>query len=174
MSRDKILNNLNSRHENENVTYLTCTSNGCWDTSCILRVRSKDNKVTAIEPDDTINKNTGREDAHLTDEEIKSGMVQHRPCVQGHSWTSELYAEDRVTKPLKRVGGRGPGKGHFVEKADSQCNYDSLDCEIRMTKKCAEWNKVSIHPESKILLSLLLADISIFSYQGTARHILKS
>lgn len=66
------------------------------------------------------------------------------------------------------------GKGHFVEKADSQCNYDSLDCEIRMTKKCAEWNKVSIHPESKILLSLLLADISIFSYQGTARHILKS
>lgn len=115
MSRDKILKKLDAQHQGEEVTYLTCTANGCWDASCILRVRSKDGKVTAIEADDTINKNVAREDAYITDEEIKSGMIQHRPCVQGHSWAAELYAEDRITKPLKRVGGRGPGKGHFVE-----------------------------------------------------------
>ncbi len=115
MSKQKVLEKLQKNHQDEKITYLTCSANGCWDANCVLKVHSKDDKITAIEADDTINPQRGREDAYISTEAVNQGMVQQRPCVMGHAIKGEIYAEDRITSPLKRVGGRGFGKGHFVE-----------------------------------------------------------
>ncbi|MCU0581089.1 MAG: molybdopterin-dependent oxidoreductase [Syntrophales bacterium] len=132
MNREKLIRDLMDRHEEEKVTYTCCTQNGCWDANCILKVRTKNGKLTAIETDDSINANRGREDAYLTKEQIDQGMVQQRPCVMGHSWKGEIDAPTRITKPLKRVGGRGHGNGHFVEISWDEA-IDTIAAKIKET-----------------------------------------
>ncbi|MGV8083016.1 MAG: molybdopterin-dependent oxidoreductase [Coriobacteriia bacterium] len=111
MSREKIIADLQKRHDGVTYTYTTCVNNGCWDASCVLRCAVKDGKVVSIEPDDSINKGDARED--VGEQALKEGMVQLRPCPMGHAWRQELYAPTRLLYPMKRVGERGPGKGHF-------------------------------------------------------------
>ena len=53
MSVQKVLEKLQKNHQDEKITYVTCSANGCWDANCVLKVHSKDNKITAIEADDT-------------------------------------------------------------------------------------------------------------------------
>ena len=136
-----IIDALKERHTDEKVTYACCAANGCWDANCILRVRSKGGKVTAIEPDDSINRGIAREDAYIGDRKVDEGMVQMRPCVMGHSWKAELYAEDRITKPMKRVGGRGHGNGHFEEISWEEA-IDTISGKLRET--VARFGKASI------------------------------
>ncbi|EHL09094.1 molybdopterin oxidoreductase [Desulfitobacterium hafniense DP7] len=111
MSRDKVLNNLLSRHQDEEYCYTTCMQNGCWDAVCVIKCRVKDNKIISVEPDDTINRGSGRED--IGDELIKKGMIQTRACPMGHAWQAEIEAPTRILYPMKRVGGKGFGKGSF-------------------------------------------------------------
>lgn len=111
VSREKVITNLSEKHENAKHVYTTCVNNGCWDASCVLRCEIIDNKVTSIEPDDSINKNNARED--IGEQALKEGLVQLRSCPMGHAWRQELYADNRVLYPMKRVGEKGPGKGHF-------------------------------------------------------------
>ncbi len=99
--------------EGERVFYASCPNNGCWDSACILRCHEKDGKLVAIEPDDSINKGSCREDIGW--EGIWQGMIQARPCAMGHAWKQELYGETRLLHPMKRIGEKGPGKGYFVE-----------------------------------------------------------
>ena len=113
VDKQKIVDELSERHEGVHYTYTTCVNNGCWDASCIMKVGVKDNKVVSIEPDDSVNPNSGRED--VSDEALAQGMIQMRGCPMGHAWRQELYAEDRVLHPMKRVGGRGAGNGHFEQ-----------------------------------------------------------
>lgn len=111
MSRDSVVESLSERHEGVHYVYTTCVNNGCWDASCILKCAVKDNKIISIEPDDSINVNDGRED--VDDKALNEGMIQLRACPMGHAWRQELYAEDRLLYPMKRVGGKGAGRGHF-------------------------------------------------------------
>ncbi len=97
----------------DRVFYTTCPNNGCWDSSCILKCYERDGKLVATEPDDSINQGMCREDVPF--DQLYEGMVQMRPCVMGHAWKNELYAETRILHPMKRVGKKGPGKGYFVK-----------------------------------------------------------
>ena len=72
MDKQKIVDELSERHEGVHYTYTTCVNNGCWDASCIMKVGVKDNKVVSIEPDDSVNPNSGRED--VSDEALKKAV----------------------------------------------------------------------------------------------------
>lgn len=113
MGREEIIGTLRERHEGTRVFYTSCPQNGCWDSACILKCHEKDGKLVAVEPDDTINPGNAREDVDF--EQIWRGMVQMRPCSMGHAWKKELESPTRILHPMKRVGGKGAGKGHFVE-----------------------------------------------------------
>lgn len=110
-AKEKIVAKSKEKNDGVEYFYTTCVNNGCWDATCILKYGVKDNKVISIEADDTVNPNMPRED--IGDELLKQGMVQQRACPMGHAWRQELEAENRVLYPLKRVGEKGPGKGHF-------------------------------------------------------------
>ncbi len=113
MNADDIVARKQESHEGERIFYTSCPANGCWDASCILKCHVKDGKLVRIEPDDTVNPGSCREDVGW--ENTWQGMVQARPCPMGHAWEKELYADTRVLHPMKRVGKKGPGKGYFVQ-----------------------------------------------------------
>ena len=113
MEKQDIIESSKKNHEYDRIFYTSCPANGCWDSACILKCRIKDGKIVSIEPDDTINKNSSREDCGW--ENIWTGQVQMRPCAMGHAWRNELYAETRLLHPMKRVGKKGAGKGYFVQ-----------------------------------------------------------
>ena len=113
MDKQGIIETSKKNHEVDRVFYTSCPANGCWDSACILKCHVKDGKIIAIEPDDTINKNSSREDCGW--QNIWTGQVQMRPCAMGHAWRNELYAETRLLHPMKRVGKKGAGNGYFVQ-----------------------------------------------------------
>ena len=111
MSRDSLVEKYNERHEGVDYFYTTCHNNGCWDATCLIKCGIKDGKVVSIEPDDSVNAGIARED----DDEnaVQTGMLQARACPMGHAWRQELYSENRLLYPMKRVGEKGSGRGHF-------------------------------------------------------------
>ena len=113
MDKQELIEESRKRHESDRIFYTSCPANGCWDSACVLRCHVKDGKIIAIEPDDSVNKNSSREDCGW--ENIWKGQVQARPCAMGHSWKKELYAETRLLHPMKRIGEKGAGKGYFVQ-----------------------------------------------------------
>ncbi len=113
MDKQAIIDASRKRREGERIFYTSCPANGCWDSACILKCHVKDNKLIAVEPDDSVNANDSREDCGW--ENIWKGNVQMRPCAMGHSWKKEIEAETRLLHPMKRVGEKGPGKGYFVQ-----------------------------------------------------------
>ncbi len=112
MDKQGIIEASRHRREGERIFYTSCPANGCWDSACILKCHAKDGRITAIEPDDSVNRNDSREDCGW--ENIWKGNVQMRPCAMGHAWKKELYAETRLLHPMKRVGEKGAGRGYFV------------------------------------------------------------
>ena len=93
------------RHAEDKIKYTTCYQNGCWDAVCILKCHVKDGKLTAVEPDDSINENDARED--VGEDLIAKGMIQARPCVMGHAWKRALDDPDRILYPMRRKGPKG-------------------------------------------------------------------
>jgi len=107
MSNEK--DELLQKHEGEEIFYTTCPLDGCFSSAvCLLKIHKKDGVVTAITPDDTVNKGIAREDSDF--ENIKTGMIQQRPCPRGYSLLKEIYSPNRLLYPMKRVGERGEGK----------------------------------------------------------------
>lgn len=111
MSKENVVKKLQEKHEGEQCFYHTCLQNACWDASCIVRSRVKDGILVCTEPDNSINKGMGRED--VSQEAFDKGLVQARGCVMSHAWKKEMYSPTRFIYPMKRVGERGFGKGHF-------------------------------------------------------------
>ncbi|MDD5807043.1 MAG: molybdopterin-dependent oxidoreductase [Eggerthellales bacterium] len=107
----KIVEGLSAKHEGTEFKYTCCAQNGCWDASCILKCEVKDGKLISISADDSINPGCPRED--VGDQALREGMVQMRPCAMGHAWKGEIEADTRILYPMKRIGGHGPGNGHF-------------------------------------------------------------
>ncbi len=117
-----------SRHDDRAFVYTTCVNNGCWDASCILKCGVKNNKVVSIEVDDSINEGVAREDQDKV--AIDEGMIQARACPMGHAWRQELEAKDRWLYPMKRVGEKGAGNGHF-ERISWEEALDAIADEIK-------------------------------------------
>lgn len=113
MSKERIVKKLQERHKDSSYVYTCCTQNGCWDSNCILRCQVKDGKIVSIEPDNSINPGNARED--VGEEAFNQGMIQMRPCSMGHAWKKELDSPTRILHPMKRVGKKGHGNGHFVQ-----------------------------------------------------------
>lgn len=105
MDAEKVVGKLRERHEGSEIRYTTCYQNGCWDAVCILKCHVKDGKIISIEADDTINKGAGRED--VGEEGFAAGLIQSRPCAQGHCWKRALDDPDRILYPMKRKGKKG-------------------------------------------------------------------
>jgi anaerobic dimethyl sulfoxide reductase subunit A len=92
----------------EIIRYTTCSEH-CFNM-CIIKVRIRNGRIWAIEPDDTINHGISREDGHISDKLIDKCMITARPCTKGYAHIRNLYAPNRVTYPMKRVGEKGSGK----------------------------------------------------------------
>ena len=105
MSEAAVKCRLSELHQGEQVRYTTCYQNGCWDAVCILKCRTKDGKITAIEPDDSINRGSARED--VGQDGVDKGLLQARPCAQGHAWKAALEDPNRILYPMKRKGAKG-------------------------------------------------------------------
>lgn len=97
-------------HDNEETVYTSCSANGCFDL-CVLKVHKKNNKITAIETDDTCNLTSGREDAYIPEETLKRGIIQHRACPRGRAWKEGLYSKTRLLYPMMQTGERGDRNG---------------------------------------------------------------
>ncbi len=94
--------------------YTTCRCNCGGNFQCVIKAHVRDGKVVAIEPDDRYNKNRGREDAYLSDNELIKVQLQRRPCVIGLSFHRYSQHPDRILYPLKRAPGSKRGEGKYV------------------------------------------------------------
>ena len=103
---EAVASKLMQKHVDEDICYTTCTQNGCFDM-CLLRVHTKDGIATAIETDNLIHTNCGREDEYIDFDEYRQGMYQRRACVRGRGWRKDIYSPNRLKYPLLRVGPRG-------------------------------------------------------------------
>lgn len=103
---ERVAEELDMRHEGEVINYSSCSQNGCFE-GCVLRTHVKDGKITAIETDDTIHNNFGREDEYVDPEDFRLGLYQRRACTRGRGWRVDADSPNRILYPMKRVGPRG-------------------------------------------------------------------
>lgn len=108
----KVIKPIQDVFEGVDHKYTCCYQNGCFGTLCILKCNVRDNKIIAVEPDDTIHPNVAREDLECTDD-FEHGLWQHRPCAQGHAWRWEVSNPARLKTPMKRVAWDERGQGVF-------------------------------------------------------------
>ncbi|MFC1970999.1 molybdopterin-dependent oxidoreductase [Chloroflexota bacterium] len=106
--------NPNLKHEAETTVYTGCRCNCGGSQQCVIKAHVKDGKVVAIEPDDRYNKNVGREDEAVSENDLIKARLQRRPCVMGLAFHRYIYHPDRILYPLKRVPGTKRGEGKYV------------------------------------------------------------
>jgi anaerobic dimethyl sulfoxide reductase subunit A len=111
-ARQKIVGNLKAFHEGEESVYTGCVIN-CGAGHCVLKVRRKNGKITAIEPDDHYNPGVGREDTVLDDKDLIKNRLQLRACPMGWVFHKLLDSPDRILYPLKRVEGTKRMEGKY-------------------------------------------------------------
>jgi len=103
---------LMAKHSGENVAYVGCNTN-CGGGCCVLKIRLKDGKVVAIEPDDRYNPGVGVEDRVVSDSDLQKNRLQQRGCPMAWVWHKQIHHPNRVLYPLKRVEGSKRGEGRF-------------------------------------------------------------
>src|SRR3990167_5377434 len=111
-SREKVLGKLTGLHTGEEIIYLGCVIN-CGAGHCVHKVRRKNGKITAIEPDDHYNRGVGREDVGLNDTDLMKNRLQPRGCPMGWVFHKLLDSPDRILYPLKRVEGSKRMEGKY-------------------------------------------------------------
>jgi anaerobic dimethyl sulfoxide reductase subunit A len=109
---EKIKTLLMQKHVGEVLDYTGCYAN-CGGSCCIFKVRIRDGKITAIEPDDHYNVGVGREDSVASDTDLMKNRLQQRACEVAWVWHKQLTLPERVLYPLKRVDGARRGEGRF-------------------------------------------------------------
>jgi len=101
---------MSSKDSPEKVVLTSC-SYDCG-SRCILKVQVKDGRIVHIGTDDR-------------------AMPSLKACVRGLAQKDVVYAPDRLTKPLKRVGQRGEGKFHPVTWEEA---LDTVTKELQRVK----------------------------------------
>ncbi|MFC2071610.1 molybdopterin-dependent oxidoreductase, partial [Chloroflexota bacterium] len=107
----------NKQQVDDIIRYTSCGEH-CFNM-CIVKVRIRDGRIIAVEPDDTVNPGLPREDAQLAEDLIDKCMIQVRPCAKGYMHTSYLYDPNRVKYPMKRVGKRGEARFERISWAEA-------------------------------------------------------
>jgi len=101
------IDNVNNT-DKDAIRYTSCGFH-CFD-QCILKVRVRNGRLVAVEPDDTLNPGVIREGEHPPQALNSPSQRQYRPCLKGYSMARQIYDPQRVVYPMKRVGERGEGK----------------------------------------------------------------
>jgi anaerobic dimethyl sulfoxide reductase subunit A len=100
-------------HRDGSTFYTTCRCNCGGNFQCVIKAHVRDGKVVAVEPDDRYNKNVGREDAVMSEEDLIKVRLQRRPCVMGLAFHRYSQHPERILYPLKRIPGTRRGEGKF-------------------------------------------------------------
>ncbi|MBI1994876.1 MAG: molybdopterin-dependent oxidoreductase [Deltaproteobacteria bacterium] len=111
-SRKAVVERLKSLHTGEESIYTGCVIN-CGGGHCVHRVRRKNGKITAIEPDDHYNPGVAREDNVATDTDFIKNRLQLRGCPMAWVFHKLIAAPDRILHPLKRKEGTRRGEGQY-------------------------------------------------------------
>ena len=111
-AREAVVGKLKALHAGEEFVYTGCVIN-CGAGHCILKVRRKNGKITAIEPDDHYNPGIGREDTVLNDTNLMKNRLQLRGCPMAWVFHKLLDSPDRILYPLKRVEGSRRMEGKY-------------------------------------------------------------
>jgi len=111
-SRERVVSKFRALHEGEETIYSGCVIN-CGAGHCILKVRRKDGRIRAIEPDDHYNPGVGREDEVVTDVDLIKNRLQLRGCPMAWVFHKLADAPDRILYPLKRVEGTRRMEGRY-------------------------------------------------------------
>jgi anaerobic dimethyl sulfoxide reductase subunit A len=128
------MNHTESDNKNERTVYTSCMCNCGGNSQCVIKAHVVDGKVVAVEPDDRYNRNVGREDAGMTDQDLIKVKLQRRPCVMGLTFHRYIYHPDRILYPLKRAPGSKRGEGKYV-----RISWDeALDTIAGKLKECRE------------------------------------
>jgi anaerobic dimethyl sulfoxide reductase subunit A len=96
------------------TVYTACRCNCGGNQQCVIKAHVRDGKVISVEPDDRYNKNVGREDEVLSEEDLLKTRLQRRPCVIGLAFHHYLNHPNRILYPLKREPGTARGEGKYV------------------------------------------------------------
>ncbi len=96
------------------TVYTTCACNCGANHQCVIKAHIEGGKVIAVEPDDRYNKNVGREDEVISEDDLIKTKLQRRPCVMGLAFHKYIDHPDRILYPLKRVPGTRRGEGQYV------------------------------------------------------------
>jgi anaerobic dimethyl sulfoxide reductase subunit A len=110
--RAQVIDNLKALHAGEETVYSGCVIN-CGAGHCILKVRRKNGRISAIEPDDHYFPGVAREDNLATDEDLIKNRLQLRGCPMAWVFHKLAYAPDRILYPLKRVAGTKRMEGRY-------------------------------------------------------------
>ncbi len=112
VSGSAVVQRLKSLHMGEDSIYTGCVIN-CGAGHCVLKVRRKNGKITAIEPDDHYNVGVGREDEVVNDTDLMKNRLQLRGCPMAWVFHKLLDSPDRILYPLKRVEGSRRMEGKY-------------------------------------------------------------
>jgi anaerobic dimethyl sulfoxide reductase subunit A len=124
-----ITKQLIDRHTDEEIKYTCCSGSQCWKY-CAVKVRVKNGKITALEPEDSVNAGIAREDAYISRDDLLKLKVQSRGCPMHYAAINQVYDPRRVIYPMKRVGERGEGK--FVRITMEEA-YDTIATKLTET-----------------------------------------
>ncbi len=111
-AREAIVEKLKALHAGEETIYSGCVIN-CGAGHCLLKVRRRNGKITAIEPDDHYNRGVGREDNVVTDIDLIKNRLQLRGCPMAWVFHKLIETPDRILYPLKRVEGSRRMEGKY-------------------------------------------------------------
>jgi anaerobic dimethyl sulfoxide reductase subunit A len=111
-SRARVVGKLQALHSGEESVYTGCVIN-CGAGQCVLKVRRRNGKITAIEPDDHYFPGVAREDNLATEADIVKNRFQLRGCPMAWAFHKLAYAPDRILHPLKRVAGSKRMEGRY-------------------------------------------------------------
>ncbi len=111
-SREAVVSKLKALHADEEIVYSGCVIN-CGAGQCVLKVRRKNGKITAIEPDDHYYPGVAREDNVATETDLINNRLQLRGCPMAWVFHKLAYAPDRILYPLKRVEGSKRMEGRY-------------------------------------------------------------
>ena len=111
-SREAVVGKLKALHVDEEIVYSGCVIN-CGAGHCVHKIRRKNGKITAIEPDDHYNRGVGREDVVLNDTDLMKNHLQTRGCPMAWVFHKLIETPDRILYPLKRVEGSKRMEGKY-------------------------------------------------------------
>jgi anaerobic dimethyl sulfoxide reductase subunit A len=97
-----------------NTVYTTCQCNCGGNQHCVIKAHVRDGKIVAVEPDDRYNKNVGREDFVLSEQDLLKDRLQRRPCTMGMAFHKYIYHPQRILYPIKRSPGTERGEGKYT------------------------------------------------------------